>query len=255
MTLRFRSARFSGQGKRRRVVYEDGAAVLIDDQLLTAAVHAATPERLHELAYLWILYQWGRWMDQRGVHRVHALGFVRSGRGYLLPMDSGQGKTSLARANAAATRLPLLGEELVIACVEDSVPRLYPFPLRIAVNAADAQGPHFKREGFGSKSLLPWSEIAELARPAHAEAVISTRGPALVAILKHLVIGIGVPQMLEFYLRLGVIGLMEQAVNWVSRLDLMLRLVFHARSVDLPRSWDPATDWERVVRQSAVVDS
>jgi hypothetical protein len=96
--FRFRDAVCFGWFGLRRVVYADGSEARVDHTESRASIYATSAERLHELAYLYLLSKSGEHLDRIGLHRVHALGVVsrKTGGAVLMPMDSGTGKSTLA---------------------------------------------------------------------------------------------------------------------------------------------------------------
>lgn len=99
------------------------------------------PALAHEIAYLTILSRVSALLERKRLHRVHALGIEHGGRGALVMLPSGGGKSTLAMS---ILRRPDTGIRLI---AEDSPllarrGMLWPFPLRIGVQ------PHTLPEGI-----------------------------------------------------------------------------------------------------------
>ena len=95
-------------------------------------IHAEDGTFMHELCYMIIHSLVGEQLDGRGLHRVHGLGFSFCGQGVLCLMPSGAGKTTLALHLMNESRARLISEDTPLA---DRHGQLHPFPLRLGVCA------------------------------------------------------------------------------------------------------------------------
>lgn len=180
-------------------------------------ISGTDPKAVWEAAYCAILSTLGEALDDKGLHRVHALAFSHDQDRFLLVGPSGAGKSSLAlqlRKNPAvrifSDEMPLLDREVLL-----------PFPLRIALSPAVAQALSqtsslsFKRRRGGSKLLFSFT-AKQVAAPApvtkifilkpHAGSPLirkTHRLAGVAALVDGLVIGRGLPQMAEWMLRIG----------------------------------------------------
>jgi hypothetical protein len=227
--FRAASCRIFGLGPRRDCEYSDGTVLL--SKRLARGGRARQSERfeilgdaaagIHEAAWEAILSALGEALDRAGIHRVHALGLEGRGKGGLLLLPSGGGKSTLA-ALLVRERLPglrILSEETPLV----SRRGLLPFPVRLALAPElarsvfpGAAGRIFPRRRFpAAKELFPLeaSMIGKPARPAflivgglkrapRAAITPVPRRAALFELLVSLVIGYGVAQMKEHLLRL-----------------------------------------------------
>jgi len=196
---------------------------------------------LYELTYLMALSRVGEVHDRRGIHRVHALGIAIADRGALVLLPEAGGKTTLA--------LELL-KRPVVKILSDDTPllvkgQLLAFPTRMGVRGkVEGIGPEhlrtFNRRNHGPKTLIDLSYFRDRvidraspkvvivgARSSGAESSIApmSRAQALPALAANLVFGLGLPQVLEYFLRGGVSDIFRKGSIASSRLLAALRLL------------------------------
>ena len=205
---------------RRTVRYFDGAAAVYDYADRRGALYCADGDRLRELAYLAVLSRAGEALDERGLHRVHALGFSRGGEAGLVLMPSGGGKSVLGLSLLRATAMTLASDDAPLVCRRCL--RLHPFPLRLGFREdADlsAVPPElvrpFKRRRFSAKRLVDLAffkdRVCEGAAPVRRlfigrrgdapAARPASRAAALAALAQNMVVGRGLAQMAEYMAR------------------------------------------------------
>jgi hypothetical protein len=204
---------------------------------------------VHEAAYLFILSTVGQHLDRRGLHRVHALGVSYRGRGALLLLPSGGGKSTMALELLRQPDFLLLGEDTPLMDRRGSI---LPFPLRLGVrcgSVTQVPAEHLRtvrRMEFDPKTLIDISyfqdRLAKLGEPVEplvvlvgernlgneAAIVALPRRRALKAFVKYAVVGLGVYQGLEFLLERGVWELAGKAGVATSRLYSSCRLLARA---------------------------
>jgi hypothetical protein len=211
-------------------------------------VYGTDPELVHEIAYLFLLSTVGQYLDQRRLHRVHALGVSYHGRGILLLLPSGGGKSTMALHLLKQPGVLLLGEDTPLI---DRHGRILPFPLRLGVRLGQQTGipPEFlrtvERMEFEPKTLIDieffQDRVGKEVEPAAilvgqrnlgnvSEITPLARRSALPALLKYVVVGLGVYQGMEFVLERGVREVLGKGEVAASRLYNSLRLLTRAPS-------------------------
>jgi hypothetical protein len=237
----------------RNVCFRDGARsyldffghalAVLDRDRCECTVYGTDPELLHEIAYLQMLSIVGQHLDARGLHRVHALAGSYRGRGLILMLPSGGGKSTMALALLRNPDFRLLAEDTPFV---DRRATILPFPLRIGVRPGEPTGApaHYIRTlsrmefdpktvvdidffrgrigvptaadylFVGLRSLGTVSEIRPLSRIA-----------ALRSLVNHMVVGLGVHQGLEYLLERGGTDLLGMGGVVASRLRNALALV------------------------------
>lgn len=210
----WKGVRWHDAGAIRRLDYGSGAGAQWDFARERGTVWACDPDLLHELGFLFLHSRIGAALDRRGLHRVHALGFSWGGRGGLLLLPSGGGKTTLALALAARPEFALLSDDVPLLGADGM---LRAFPQRLSLCGG---GPFpfpsaalrpFVRRRHGSKTLLDlsaypgrlagtaplkWLIVGEPG-PGPARAARCGRARATAALLDGLILGRGLPQVLE----------------------------------------------------------
>lgn len=215
--LRWRGCRFADRGPVRRLDYGGGTGAEWDFSREAGRLWSPDPALLHELAWLTLHSRLGARLDAGGLHRVHALGFTWRGRGGLVLLPSGGGKTSLGLALAARPEFALLSDDIPLLSADG---HLRAFPQRLTLRGrapagvpASALRP-FPRRRFGTKLALDaadfpgvWGECAPLAwlvvgerGGSAAAAAPCSWARAAGALAAGLVVGAGTPQVLELML-------------------------------------------------------
>jgi hypothetical protein len=192
------------------------------------------PSLSHELAYLLILSRVGERLDARGWHRLHAGAVAFGGRALLLVGPSGAGKTTLTLAAARRPGAALLSDDMPLVA---RTGRIAAWPSRLGLTQPPADVPEravraFDRADLGRKWLV---DVAALGVPVGAEAhpavlVFAARRlsgasrirrvnrlAALRGLFGPLVAGVGVPQLVEYFLGAGIGELIRKVPLVLSR--------------------------------------
>jgi hypothetical protein len=203
----------------RLVRYPEGALCEFDYLARRGLVRAGDRDLARELAYLLILSRLGEQLDLLGLHRLHAMAAEFGGSAFAAVAPPGGGKTTLLLGLAKEAGFTPLANDTPLV---DGAGRLYPFPLRVALGADSpylkdfppAELRPFNRRHYPPKYLLPaaplpgapgparCSELFLLKRTAGGPAILPVpRAGAALELLRSLVLGCGVPQIAEFFLR------------------------------------------------------
>jgi hypothetical protein len=254
----------------RNICYTDGDTTYIDYFGRALAVYDRAHNRvdvtsdslylLHEIAYLTILSRVGEALDRNGLHRLHALAVAVDGRAALFLMPSGCGKSTLGLGLMQA------GAELEL--VSDDSPligrsgRVLPFPLRIGVLGGAPPGvpeqfvQYMERMEFAPKYLVSMAAFeGSLARgelkPELVFLAERSLGPGCLirragfvagygSCIRHLIVGVGIYQGLEFMLRSSAVDLVKSVPAVLSRAIGAASLLARARVYTLQLGRDPA---------------
>jgi hypothetical protein len=212
------------------------------------------PALLHELAYLLILSRIGELLDRRGIHRLHAFGVAVDGKAALLVFPSGGGKTTLGLRVLRDPRVRLLSDDTPLVTRTGD---LLAFPVRIGSVARppydDRFLRHFERRENGPKWLVDiealGGRIAPRARPGiivlgerrprrAARAEPLPRRAAAGELFRSLVVGLGLPQVIEFFLRLSTDDVMTKAGLVASRTAACAALLARSQAYRLTLARD-----------------
>ena len=212
---------YEKQGE-KRVLYSSGDLVILDYKKNIAQVFSKTSSRLHERVFTLLLSIIGELGEKRGLHRIHALGISRKGKGGLVLAPEGGGKTTLALSLLNSGDFKLVSDDTPLL---DRNLLLHPFPLRIGVRL----GTHldippqylrpFERMKHANKILididfyrdkiekdpvsLSWILFSKISKNQKETCSIEkiSRLSLFLLLLKYLVIGRGVCQLEEFFIK------------------------------------------------------
>jgi hypothetical protein len=217
----------------RNVVYQRGrltaidyfgrALAVLDRSSGSLRVQGEDAQLVHEAVYLFLLSRIGEHLDARGLPRLHALGLSGSRGAVAIMLPSGGGKSTLALQALQADGVKILSED---APLLDRQGLLHPFPLRIGVNALDADllppgaVRRIERMEFHPKLVLELTAFLDriepspkplrhivlgrrsLGRTARLERI--GRVDAVGPLLRECVVGVGIYQGMEFVLQRGI---------------------------------------------------
>lgn len=211
-----------GDGRFTYIDYFGQGINIYDKEANECRIITPDVELAHEIAYLTILSRISEALEKQRLHRIHGLGIESGGRGTVILLPSGGGKSTLA--------LSLLRQENPFRLISEDSPLLrpdgclLPFPLRIGVHPQSVPpdiDPRYtqldKRIEFSSKinidiryfenkicrQPVPASFLLLGNRTTGRRAQIEevSKSAALRHVIANSIIGIGLYQGLEFLLQ------------------------------------------------------
>lgn len=230
----------------RYVDYHGQALTVYEYSKEEGFVYSDDNNLLHEISYLLILSRVGELLDKKGIHRVHALGVAINDRAVLCLLPMGAGKTTLALDLLKEKTIKLLSDDIVLI---DKSGNVLPFPLRVGVDKkVDLDIPaqflrEFYRRQYGPKTLVdieyfkdrvagiskPWIILIgerEFSDQAKIEPLAKVK--AIWPFIQNGVIGLGLPQMVEYFLRNGLRDL-EKIPLIFSRMSVALKIIYQSK--------------------------
>lgn len=218
--------------------YYGRGLVIIDKKKREYKVYSKDQHLRHEIVYLTILSLVGKYLDSKGLHRVHGFGIDIRGKGVLVLLPRGGGKTTLLLDLLKSKDIKLISEDSPLI---DRAGRILPFPIRIGVSAKDtlADIPQeyvhlLERMEFGPKYLIDIEAFKEkISRDSSSPwlVIVGTRGlgpgseikplskfKVLGEFIKNSVIGLGLYQGIEFILQKNIFELFNKSGILISRL-------------------------------------
>jgi len=231
----------------RNICYSDGQLTYMDYFGRALSIYNREKERLeihcdqlyllHEIIYLSVLSRVGELLEKRRMHRVHALGFECKGESALFMMPSGCGKTTLA--------LEILRKRVPFRLISEDSPlinaagQVLPFPLRLGVlrnkprDVSEKYLTYTERMEFEPKYLISLEAFGDSiatqpssprfvfigTRTLSPNCVIQKAGIAktISAFLRHMVVGVGLYQGVEFLLQSSWFDLVKKVNVFLSR--------------------------------------
>lgn len=235
-------------GQIRWVDHQGKGLTIYDYKNESGQIYAEDRRLLHELSYLLIHSRVGELLDKRGIHRIHALGICLKEKGVLCLLPQGAGKTTLALDLLKSDDIKLLSDDTTLMKRDGE---LLAFPLRIGVPAdsvLDIPAEYlrsFQRRKYGSKTLIDIDyfkdKIVSFAKPSiiligervfsdEAKIIKTSKIKAIGPIVRDAVIGLGIAQMVEYFLRLNVRDIFGKINILLSRLLVNLKVLLRCKT-------------------------
>jgi hypothetical protein len=231
----------------RYIDYHGRGLGILDEAVSQLSLYSEDPGLLYEAAYLFLLSRIGQGLDQRGLHRLHALGVEVNGRAVLVLLPMGGGKSTLGLHLMNLDGVRLLSDDSPWI---DRRGRALAYPLRIGLLPGSEQSipaQHrrlIQRMEFGPKHLVNFSyfqdRVCAAAEPGAVfigarmllpECRIEEIGKsaALLPAIANCVVGLGLFQGLEFLLHSSALELAKKTGLGVSRMRNCLQLLRRSR--------------------------
>lgn len=215
-------------------------------------IYSLDPDLLHEVSYLMILSRTGKKMDLSGFHKIHACGVANDHYNFIAMMPMKGGKTTLFLNLIKDQALKIISDD---GPVVDRRGKIHSFPLRVGVEEDPGQTQYSKlpstvdrqkiyrihRKKFGPKFLIPMTAFQNpLIGPGKRKNILcqgirtSTSGFKMVKVKKrkmlfplmtHLVVGLGLPMVIEYFLESGINDHFRRLHILTSRLWAATRLL------------------------------
>ncbi len=256
------------QGSVRYVNYFGRALVRFDYATESAQMYSLEREYLYEKLYLLLLSRTGEILDKRGLHRVHGLGVTYNNKAALFLMPSGGGKSTLALSLLAHPEIKLLSEDTPLV---DAQGLVHPFPLRLGISKKQIpQGAplhlvrEFHRERWGTKYLLHIDyfkgKVETASKPLRyifSGKWINSDSPriervgrisAFITLMRDCVFGLGLPQIVEFFLTSNPLDLLKKIGIALRRVFTIVRLVASSAPYRVLLSRDLSANRELILK-------
>lgn len=251
-------------GTTRYIKYGKDALLIYDYARDEGQIIALNEEFAYERLHLACLSRIGERLDERGLHRVHALAVAFRNCAHLFLMPPGTGKSTLG--------IKLLQEHTEIKLISDDTPvispdgKILPFLLRVGIEDGDSVEEipsRFKREanlGNKHKTLIdvkyfddqmqhtavkPNSLFIGFWTTSNKPQLVSAGWlTAIIYLFRDCVVGCGIPQVAEIFLRKEDI---PKKIGFAfSRLRAILRVAANCKCYKLYLCNDPAKNAELV---------
>lgn len=235
--IKVRICKHNKKAKKKDITFKDGSVVSMCHKNKNAEIYSTDLERLHELTYLYILSVLGKKLDLRGIHRIHAscVSFNKD-KATLFVGASGIGKSHLAYFLNSET----LSDDTIFL---DAKGNVYPLLTRRGFSEKRSQEIsndemyQLDRYKYGQKFLIPiknktahevykLSEVFLLKSSKTVSQEKANLFESLKYFIKYQLIGLGTPQILEFFWEPGFLDFLVKTKIFFLRLRLCLRLAF-----------------------------
>lgn len=258
------------QGEIRINDYYGKLLSVYDYKKESATLWSVEIEKLHEITYLLVLSRVGKALDMRGLHKVHAMAFTLGNTSAIGMMPMKGGKSTLL-ANVL--------RDQSVAIVSDDCPlidrqgRLLPFPLRLGVDSlapevglkSDSEFTYtLQRDFYGEKKLVSLAGLPhEVGRVGeHQILFVGRRAPGLrpqlhrvsrLSMIKpliyNMVIGIGLPMVMEYFWQNGFKDFVRKSFIALSRAWSALALLSKSECYQFWMCENPEENAEFLLRE------
>ncbi|MFA5582893.1 MAG: hypothetical protein WDA09_01660 [Bacteriovoracaceae bacterium] len=210
---------YYGQGK--RYIDYQGKALIIEEGKLFS-IYANDSEFLFELAFLTIHSLLGDLLQELGLYRIHALAGTYNKKDFIIMLPSGGGKSTMLATLLEDPEFQIISDDSPLI---DSEGRIHPFPTKISLSEIPHEGKlknlpwnNFTRALHPPKFVLSLShlknQINETPQDPRPLIILGQRSTyltprvmkmnrlrAIKSLLENMVIGIGLPQIIEIFLK------------------------------------------------------
>lgn len=230
--------------KRERLnIYENRMVSQYDFKNEVGQITGEEINLLHEIAYLLILSRVGKLHDLKGIHRLHAMFAQKNNKSILAVGSSGAGKSTLL-LNLCKNGSSFGSDDVTLI---NSDGHILPFPIR-AGSSKKIEGfdNYFvlNRREFGTKYLYDFTKKLGIAKVSEkAIFLLLEKGSKgikksnfftkLLFLFKFLVIGIGTPQIFEYFWESGFNDFFIKVKIFFLRLFCMLKIIFSNKFYNL----------------------
>jgi hypothetical protein len=242
------------QGKIRYNNYHGEALSIYDYTTNQADVYSPSIDRLHEISYLIALSRSGKSLDLMGFHKIHAMGisFNQNNKNQcniiMMPMKGG--KSTLFMDLVQDPHAEIISDDTPLISKWGNV---YPFPLRVGLealpqNLSEDKFYTLERKQYGRKYLLPIEALERPIAKVNQDVRLiyavrrsddgvflrpCSRWQILSPLFANLIIGIGLPMVLEYFLEKGFKDTLKRCAIIISRAMAALLLLLRARTYRL----------------------
>lgn len=236
-------------GKRKYVDYFGEALTIVDDDSKTISITSASVERLFELAFLTIHSRAGDMLDRAGFSRIHAMAVSYKNVNAVVMLPSKGGKSTLLTYLLENPDIKIIADDMPLV---DRSGRILPFPTKISMTERPDSGElsklnwnEFMRAHYPPKWTASLSSIPERleispeknpvlllngVRLSHGESLITpaTKWQMIPGVLEHMIIGMGLPQIIEIFLQFRITDVLKMITHAFLRTWCAVMLVKRA---------------------------
>lgn len=225
-------------GPRRYIDYRGEALTIWDKQEDIVKIYGTDSDRLFELSFLAVHSLLGQGLDHQGLCRVHALGVSLGNVNTLVMLPSKGGKSTLLTHLLENSEVKIISDDMPLIDIKGDV---HCFPSKISMDKKPTEGilsklrwSEFVRTQYPTKwtaSLSQLNERIELNSFNHKTILIAgfrlSQGSSILTkvskwkmispILEHMIMGFGLPQVLEMFLNFNFFDLFKLFFHAVMR--------------------------------------
>lgn len=237
-------------GSRQYIDYRGKALTIWDHQEDMVRIYSLEAERLYEIAFLAIHSILGQELDLKGMCRVHALGVSINHVNAVVMLPSKGGKSTLLQHLLENSDVRIISDDMPLIDLNGNV---HPFPSKISVETKPEDGPlselswtEFIRTQYPPKWTAGLSQLANRIdtnsfnnktlliagfRLSSGESILTPvpKWKMLKPITEHMIIGLGLPQIFEMFVKFQFTDVFKLALHAFMRTFCALQLIRKAK--------------------------
>jgi hypothetical protein len=237
--------------------YYGDLLVIMDTRQNTAKVYSKNIIKIHEVCYLLILSRIGKLMDLKGLHKLHAFSVSYKELAIVCMMPMKGGKSTLLMEFLKDERFKIISDDIPLI---NLIGEILPFPMKIGLselpgnlNVFDPERNYYTmdRGHYGKKQLLCLDGLPgrvesidkkfykvlliEAFRYNSKTSILKNAGlySSAKGLLKHGVIGFGLPMVIEYFWESGFIDFLRKTKIFFLRSFAFTNLLVRAKRMKL----------------------
>jgi len=249
--------------------YYGKAVTVMNYELETAKIYSSDLNKIHEVAYLLILSRQGKWCDRNGFHKVHAMSVSHKDKNLVVMMPMKGGKTTLFTQFLKDEKYNLISDDSPVINENGD---LLSFPIRFGLednnsykdllNSIDESYKFsLEREQFGKKILVDTLFYKNrLKKPSKKTILVQgirwnsekcivekiSFFKMLMFLKTHLIVGVGLPMVIEYFLQGTLQDHLQNLKILVSRTLAAIRLTYKSDRYIAYMSYDIENNYEEL---------
>ena len=237
-------------GSRQYIDYFGEALTIWDQGQNQVEIFSLNQDRVYELAFLAIHSLLGQELDRDGLVRLHAVAVSLNQTNLVVMLPSKGGKSTLLQNLIDNPEIKIISDDMPLC---DFKGRIFPFPSKMSLGEVPASGPlaklewqEFKRHHYPTKWTASLSQMKERLnqhpennqnilvagfRLSSGQSILSEvpKWKMLKPVMEHMIMGIGLPQIIEMFLRFNFTDLIKLPYHAAIRAVCAYQLVRKAK--------------------------
>jgi hypothetical protein len=233
-------------GSRRYIDYQGEALTIWDKMEDSVRVYSLNTDRLYELGFLSIHSLLGQNLDKKGICRIHGMAISLGSANALVMLPSKGGKSTLITHLLENPEVKIISDDMPLI---DTSGFVHAFPSKISMNTPPVSGPlaqlkwtEFKRAFYPIKWTAGLSQMESRIerqsfhkktllmagfRLSQGQTILTpvSRWKMISPMMEHMIMGFGLPQILEMFLHFNVLDIFKLAFHALVRTFCAIQLV------------------------------
>lgn len=254
--------------------YYSNALTIYDYHKEEGQIYSLDASLLHEITYLMILSRTGKKLDDLGLHKVHAMAVKYHQTALVLMMPMKGGKSTLFVDLIKNNDIEVISDDTPLV---GSSGDCYPFPLRVGLHDIERlpDGDRsliysLNRPLFGRKNLVPMKYFKNNVAKKSTKVILmegfrvqsdtcvilkSNSFVAFNSLIKHMIVGVGLPIIIEYFLEYNLKDSMRNLKILVYRLVAALNLARRSKFYKVLLGRDRDTNSSTIYNHLKKVDN